>query len=70
MQCLISNSMHNSYNSTHLIYRYIVDCISKEEALEMLRKNLPFKAEREERIKKEGYPAYTTAVSSLFPYYY
>ena len=39
-----------------------MDCITKEEALEMLSKNVPFRKEREEMIKQKGYPAYTTAV--------
>ena len=47
-------------------YRYIVDCITKEEALEILRKNVPHRKGREDVIKQEGYPAYTTAVSMLF----
>ena len=46
-------------------YRYIVDCVTKEEALEMLRKNVPYRKEREDKIKEEGYPAYTTAVSFI-----
>jgi len=46
-------------------FRYIVDCITKEEALEMLSKNVPFRKEREEMIKQKGYPAYTTAVGWL-----
>ena len=45
-----------------------MDCITKEEALEMLRKNVPFKKERIEKIKLEGYPAYTTAVSLIWMY--
>ena len=49
-------------------YRYIVDCITKEEALEMLQNNLPFRKEREDKIKQEGYPAYTTAVSFRLMY--
>ena len=48
-----------------LYNRYIVDCITKEEALEMLRKNVPFRKERAEKLKLEGYPAYTTAVSLI-----
>ena len=50
----------------YLFHRYIVDCITKEEALELLRKNVPHRKGREDVIKQEGYPAYTTAVSMLF----
>ncbi len=42
------------------ISRYIDDVLSKEEAIEILRKMGPTKAEREARLKTEGYPAYTT----------
>ena len=31
----------------------------------MLRKNVPYRKEREDKIKEEGYPAYTTAVSFI-----
>ena len=41
---------------------------TKEEALEMLRKNVPFRKERAEKLKLEGYPAYTTAVSLILIY--
>ena len=36
--------------------------MTKEEAVEMLEKAAVGKAEREERLLAEGYPAYTTQV--------
>lgn len=41
------------------------DCITKEEAIELLRKQVPFKKEREIQIALEGFPAYTTSVGWL-----
>ena len=55
----------SAFNRVNSCYRYIVDCVTKEEALEMLRKNVPYRKEREDKIKEEGYPAYTTAVSFI-----
>ena len=40
--------------------RYIDDLVTKEEAVEMLERAAAGKAEREERLRAEGYPAYTT----------
>ena len=34
--------------------------MTKEEAVEMLERAAAGKAEREERLRAEGYPAYTT----------
>ena len=45
-------------------FRYITDAISKDEALEILRAKQQGKEERLERMKKEGYPSYTTSVVS------
>ena len=45
--------------------RYIDDLVTKEEAVEMLERAAAGKAEREERLRAEGYPAYTTQASSL-----
>ena len=36
--------------------------MTKEEALEILRGNEATKQERIEKVKQEGYPAYTTSV--------
>jgi len=41
------------------------DCITKEEAIQMLRKQEPFKKEREIQIAHTGFPAYTTSVGWL-----
>ncbi|GAA6063141.1 hypothetical protein JCM10212_001189 [Sporobolomyces blumeae] len=43
-------------------FRYITDAITPDEALELLRSKQAGKAERLEKLKKEGYPAYTTSV--------
>ena len=41
------------------------DCITKEEALEMLQKEVPMKSKREAHIVENGFPAYTTQVGWL-----
>jgi L-fuconate dehydratase len=46
-------------------FRYITDAITKEEALELLRKMEPGKKEREAEVLKRGYPAYTTSAGWL-----
>ncbi|GAA5907814.1 hypothetical protein JCM5296_005793 [Sporobolomyces johnsonii] len=43
-------------------FRYITDAITRQEALELLRAKQAGKAERLEKLKKEGYPAYTTSI--------
>ncbi|MES2201297.1 MAG: enolase C-terminal domain-like protein, partial [candidate division FCPU426 bacterium] len=43
-------------------FRYIEDALPKAEALEMLQKMVPGRAEREKRILAEGYPAYNTSI--------
>ncbi|GAA6022526.1 hypothetical protein JCM10207_006575 [Rhodosporidiobolus poonsookiae] len=43
-------------------FRYITDAITPEEAVELLRSKQAGKAERLEKLKTEGYPAYTTSV--------
>jgi L-fuconate dehydratase len=42
-------------------FRYLTDALTPEEALELLRKAEPGKAEREARLRDKGYPAYTTS---------
>src|SRR5947208_7305056 len=42
-------------------FRYITDALTPEEALEILRRNAPTRAEREAQMQREGYPAYTTS---------
>ena len=39
--------------------------MTQKEAVEMLERAAEGKAEREERLRAEGYPAYTTQASSL-----
>ena len=46
-------------------FRYITDAITKEEALELLKRNEAGKKAREEEVIKRGYPAYTTSVGWL-----
>jgi L-fuconate dehydratase len=46
-------------------FRYITDAITPEEALAILRDNAPTKADREARLRREGYPAYTTSAGWL-----
>lgn len=46
-------------------FSYIDDVLSEADAIEMLRKLEPTKAQREERARREGYPAYTTSTGWL-----
>ncbi len=46
-------------------FRYITDALRPEEALEILRANAPTKAEREEEMRRRGFPAYTTSAGWL-----
>lgn len=46
-------------------FRYITDALTKEEAIEMLRKNAPTKQQREDELLKNGFPAYTTSTAWL-----
>ncbi|XP_033208921.1 mitochondrial enolase superfamily member 1-like [Belonocnema kinseyi] len=46
-------------------FRYITDVITKEEALNILKEKQAGKAQREETLIKNGYPAYTTQVGWL-----
>ncbi|TQM16055.1 L-fuconate dehydratase [Pseudonocardia kunmingensis] len=41
-------------------FRYLTDALTREQALEILRAAQPGRAEREARLLREGYPAYTT----------
>src|ERR1700754_3054638 len=43
-------------------FRYIDDALSPEEALEILRRNEPTRAERIAFLREKGLPAYTTSV--------
>jgi L-fuconate dehydratase len=42
-------------------FRYIEDALSPDEAVEMLERQAPGKKDREARLLREGYPAYTTS---------
>ena len=46
-------------------FTYITDAITKEEALEILKKNNNTKEERVNYLLKNGYPAYTTSAGWL-----
>jgi L-fuconate dehydratase len=46
-------------------FRYITDAITPEEALEILRRNAPTRAQREAEMLRDGYPAYTTSAGWL-----
>lgn len=46
-------------------FRYITDVITPEEALQILTKGKKYSKEREEDIRIQGYPAYTTTVGWL-----
>ncbi len=46
-------------------FRYMTDVLTKDEALDILRKAEPGKAERIAKLKAEGYPCYTTSAGWL-----
>lgn len=46
-------------------FRYLTDAITRDEALEILRRAEPGKAERIARLEKTGYPCYTTSAGWL-----
>jgi len=46
-------------------FRYITDALTPDEALEILRRNLPMRAEREAEMLSRGFPAYTTSAGWL-----
>jgi L-fuconate dehydratase len=46
-------------------FRYLTDALTPEEAIELLRRMAPGKAERKAYLLREGYPAYTTSVGWL-----
>ncbi len=46
-------------------FRYVTDALAPAEALEILRKNAPTRARREEEILRDGFPAYTTSAGWL-----
>jgi L-fuconate dehydratase len=46
-------------------FRYIDDVLTPAEAVELLRANVPGRAERARRMVREGFPAYTTSAGWL-----
>ncbi|CAG9176712.1 L-fuconate dehydratase [Cupriavidus pinatubonensis] len=46
-------------------FRYLTDAITEDEALALLRKMAPGKAERIRTLENEGYPCYTTSAGWL-----
>src|SRR5438477_4437752 len=46
-------------------FRYIDDAITPDEAIELLRRQQSTKAEREEILLRDGFPAYTTSAGWL-----
>ena len=46
-------------------FTYITDVLTPEQALELLESKAAGKAEREQRMRREGYPAYTTSTGWL-----
>jgi L-fuconate dehydratase len=46
-------------------FRYITDCITPAEALDLLRERAAGKAERTEELQANGYPCYTTSAGWL-----
>ncbi|YCI04483.1 L-fuconate dehydratase [Ensifer sp. D2-11] len=46
-------------------YRYLTDVLTRDEAVEILRRGEPGKADRIARLEKEGYPCYTTSAGWL-----
>jgi L-fuconate dehydratase len=46
-------------------FRYITDALTPEEALGILRRNVPGKAARAAELLRDGYPAYTTSAGWL-----
>lgn len=43
-------------------FRYITDALTPQQALEILKSNASSKQQREDELKKTGYPAYNTSV--------
>ncbi|MDX6454899.1 MAG: L-fuconate dehydratase [Gaiellaceae bacterium] len=48
-----------------IVFRYIDDALTPDEALAILRRNEATKGEREQRLRAEGFPAYTTSAGWL-----
>ena len=50
----MDNLLLLGHNVIHCSFRYIEDCLTKQEALEILQRNEKFKAEREEKVRVSG----------------
>eukprot|EP00118_Oscarella_pearsei_P004589 m.19899 g.19899 ORF g.19899 m.19899 type:complete len:292 (+) comp27926_c0_seq1:196-1071(+) len=61
---LLANMTPEEIVST-IDFRYITDALTRQEALEILRRSEPYKGERETVLKNKGYPAYTTSCAWL-----
>jgi L-fuconate dehydratase len=46
-------------------FRYITDALTREQALDLLRRLEPTRAERVRELERDGYPAYTTSAGWL-----
>ena len=46
-------------------FRYITDALTPAEALDILRRRAPTRAQRERELRENGYPAYTTSAGWL-----
>jgi len=46
-------------------FRYITDALTPDEALDILRRQVPMRAAREAEMRADGYPAYTTSTGWL-----
>ena len=46
-------------------FRYLTDCLTPDEALDLLRRQAPAKAERIALLERDGYPCYTTSAGWL-----
>jgi L-fuconate dehydratase len=46
-------------------FHYITDALTPDEALAILRKHAPTRAQREVEMRRDGYPAYTTSAGWL-----
>jgi len=42
-------------------FRYLSDALTRDEALDILRRNMPSRAQREAEMRRDGYPAYITS---------
>lgn len=48
-----------------LDFRFVTDALTPEEAIALLRKQAPGKADREAEMRRDGYPGYTTSAGWL-----